>query len=136
MLQHLPAAIFTHLALFLSSYPTTDVGCLLSMSHSTRSEWNCDLLFLALKYQLLSRKHFHGGKKNTSVPAQHSRRRSPPKRSSKRLKKYGPDLLKNAIETLRSNNERAHDDLYVLGPRAGKLSFREFQKILNKRYIC
>jgi len=141
LLLKLPVALVAHICTLLGVYPTNDVGSMLVLSRSTHAEWkSCDLLFLALKNQLNSRPKFQGVHDTTFTtttttikpsPSRHRTLRSP-RRSSKRLKVSGTDLLQTAIQRLRVSAESAHDDLFVLGASGGLLRLAGFTKVLRK----
>ena len=144
----LPTAIIAHICCILGTYPTRDVGSLLILSKTVHSEWIAsDLLFLALRNQLISRPNFNSqttpssSSSSSSTSSSSSPRRSrktassSPRRKSKRLKISGPELLKSTILKLRRNAERAHDEIcgikYEKGKRP-KLTLNSFRNILKK----
>ena len=144
----LPTAIIAHICCILGTYPTRDVGSLLILSKTIHSEWIAsDLLFLALRNQLISRPNFNSqttpssSSSSSSTSSSSSPRRSrktasaSPQRKSKRLKISGPELLKSTILKLRRNAERAHDEIcgikYEKGKRP-KLTLNSFRNILKK----
>jgi hypothetical protein len=102
-IHQLPICIIAHISTILGSYPTTDVGSLLSLSTATRKEWiAADLIFLAMRNELKTRCRFNGHDITTPSSSKKTRRRTSmsPQRKSKRLKISGPELLKATIVAL------------------------------------
>jgi hypothetical protein len=137
-IHQLPICIIAHISTILGSYPTTDVGSLLSLSTATRKEWiAADLIFLAMRNELKTRCRFNGHDITTPSSSKKTRRRTSmsPQRKSKRLKISGPELLKATIVALQRNAERAHDATCGIAQnknQRSKVTIHSFRTLLQK----